>query len=246
MNDKQSAQELKDSIQQILAAETDDFLELAKIAGLNPAEDFAGANLKGTDLRGVDLRGADLRGADLRGADLSFTTLDGANLDGAKLMSANLNGASLNFTSLGSTFYQPKFTEQYSLNLYMIPVAAGFPSPVEDYIEGQLDLNQYLIKHPAATFFVRVAGDSMIGAGIHSTDILIVDRALEPKHGSIVIAVVNSELTVKRLHRTGNQLLLIAENDSYHPLEINEHTDFQIWGVVTNVIHSLYWSAPPT
>ncbi|MBV9389942.1 MAG: translesion error-prone DNA polymerase V autoproteolytic subunit [Chroococcidiopsidaceae cyanobacterium CP_BM_ER_R8_30] len=154
-------------------------------------------------------------------------------------MSADLNGASLNFTVLGNISYQPKFTEQYSLNLYMTPVAAGFPSPAEDYIEGQLDLNQYLIKHPAATFFVRVAGDSMVGAGIHSSDILIVDRVLEPKHGSIVIAVINGELTVKRLHLKDERILLLAENDDYHPLEINEYTDFEIWGVVTNVIHSL-------
>ncbi|MBV8886055.1 MAG: translesion error-prone DNA polymerase V autoproteolytic subunit [Chroococcidiopsidaceae cyanobacterium CP_BM_RX_35] len=118
-----------------------------------------------------------------------------------------------------------------------MPVSAGYPSPVEDYIEGQLDLNQYLIKHPTATFFVRVAGDSMIGVGIHSNDILVVDRALEPEQGSIIIAVVNGELTVKRLHQVGSQLVLLAENDKYQSLEINEHTDFQIWGVVTNVIH---------
>jgi len=79
----------------------------------------------------------------------------------------------------------------------------------------------------------------MLGAGIHSNDILVVDRALEPKHGSVVIAVINGELTVKRLHQKDSQLLLLAENDDYYPIEINEHTDFQIWGVVTNVVHSL-------
>lgn len=79
----------------------------------------------------------------------------------------------------------------------------------------------------------------MIGAGIHSGDLLIVDRAIQAVDGSIVIAVVNGELTVKRLSKTGDRLLLLAENEQYTPLEINEHTDFQIWGVVTNAIHPL-------
>lgn len=79
----------------------------------------------------------------------------------------------------------------------------------------------------------------MVGAGIHSGDLLLVDRALKPKHSNIVIAVVNGELTVKRLHCSGESLLLVAENEHYQPLEINEHTDFQIWGVVTNAIHPL-------
>lgn len=135
--------------------------------------------------------------------------------------------------------HQAKCTTSYSLNLFMIPVSAGFPSPAEDYIEEKLDLNQYLIHHPAATFFVRASGDSMIGAGIHSGDLLIVDRAVEAVNGSVVIAVVNGELTVKRLSIDGKRLLLLAENECYHPLEINEYADFQLWGVVTNVIHPL-------
>jgi DNA polymerase V len=85
--------------------------------------------------------------------------------------------------------------------LFIVTVPAGFPSPAEDYAEGPLDLNRYLIHHPAATFFVRVKGDSMIGAGIFCGDLLIVDRALMPNHGNVVIAVVNGDLTVKRFHQ---------------------------------------------
>ncbi|MBV8884295.1 MAG: translesion error-prone DNA polymerase V autoproteolytic subunit [Chroococcidiopsidaceae cyanobacterium CP_BM_RX_35] len=135
--------------------------------------------------------------------------------------------------------YHPNWGTFYPLTLFLMPVSAGFPSPAEDYIEGKLDLNQYLVQHPAATFFVRVSGDSMTGAGVHSGDLLIVDRAIEPTDGSIVIAVVNGELTVKRLHKQGDHLWLRAENEHYQPLEINESTEFQIWGVVTSAIHLL-------
>ena len=90
--------------------------------------------------------------------------------------------------------YYPDQTTKCERPLFMIPVEAGFPSPAEDYIEGELDLNKHLIKHPAATFFVRVAGDSMVDAGIHSGDILIVDRAIEPADKKVVIAVVNGDL----------------------------------------------------
>lgn len=133
------------------------------------------------------------------------------------------------------------FKKKQSINLplYISRVKAGFPSPADDYIEKQLDLNEYLIKHPASTFFVRVEGDSMIDAGIHSGDILIVDKSLEPKNNKIVIAVVNGELTVKRIKKTGGKVFLIAENDNYSPIEITGDTDFVIWGIVTNVIHSV-------
>jgi DNA polymerase V len=125
------------------------------------------------------------------------------------------------------------------LPLHTCPVSAGFPSPAEDYLEGKLDLNKYLIKHPVATFFVRVSGDSMIKAGIHEGDLLIVDRSLEPKDGRVVIAVVNGELLVKRLRTKCQQVYLVAENPSYPSLLITEAMDFQIWGVVTNVVHAL-------
>ena len=123
--------------------------------------------------------------------------------------------------------------------LFMVPVAAGFPSPAEDYLEGKLDLNRHLIKHPAATFFVRVSGDSMIDAGIHPGDILIVDRSLEPADKKVVIAVIQSELTVKRIRRLKGKIVLMPENEKYKPLQIDAEMNFEIWGVVTNVIHPL-------
>ncbi|MDA0967507.1 MAG: translesion error-prone DNA polymerase V autoproteolytic subunit [Proteobacteria bacterium] len=127
----------------------------------------------------------------------------------------------------------------YKLPLYASKVQAGFPSPADDFMEGKLDLNSHLVKHPTATFFVRVSGDSMIEAGIHPDDILIVDRSLEPKHGKIVIAALDGELTVKRLHRTSSKTYLMPENKRFSPIEITEDSDMSIWGVVTNVIHPL-------
>lgn len=123
--------------------------------------------------------------------------------------------------------------------LFACGVSAGFPSPAEDYVEGRLDLNQFMVKHPAATFFVRVSGDSMIGAGIHHDDILVVDRSLEPVSGRVVIAVVNGELTVKRLVRCNGEARLLAENPNYPPMELTEETACEVWGVVTFVIHPL-------
>ena len=127
----------------------------------------------------------------------------------------------------------------YRLPFYQSSVSAGFPSPAENDIENELDLNELLIKHPVATFFLRVAGESMIYAGIHHGDILIVDRSLEPGNGKIVIASLNGELTVKRLRKHQGRIYLMAENEKYPPIEITEETDFLIWGVVTNVIHAL-------
>lgn len=127
----------------------------------------------------------------------------------------------------------------YRLPLYQHSVSAGFPSPAEDEMESSLDLNELLIKRPNATFFLRVSGSSMIQAGIHHEDILIVDRSIEPTHGKIVIAALNGELTVKRLYIEGKKILLLAENTAYSPIEITEEMDFRIWGVVTNVIHAL-------
>lgn len=127
----------------------------------------------------------------------------------------------------------------YRLPFYQSTIAAGFPSPADDELEEKLDLNQLLVKHPSSTFFLRVSGSSMIKAGIHHNDILVVDRSLEPTPGKIVIASLNGELTVKRLHRDGKKVQLLAENDAYAPIDITEEVDFRIWGVVTNVIHAV-------
>jgi DNA polymerase V len=130
-------------------------------------------------------------------------------------------------------------TKPILIPLYESRVAAGFPSPASDYEEGKIDLNDMLIRHPAATFLVRVQGESMLGAGIHPNDILVVDRSLTPAHGRIVIAVVDGELTVKRLHKTQSQIILMPENEAFSPLPISEQQNFMVWGVVTNVIHSV-------
>lgn len=126
------------------------------------------------------------------------------------------------------------------LPLFASHVAAGFASPADDYIETPLDLNQYLIQHPAATFFLRVEGDSMLGAGIHDGDLLVVDRSLEAKDGKVVIAALNGELTVKRLQmREEGGISLLPENPDYPEIKVTAETDLVIWGVVSNVIHPL-------
>jgi len=125
------------------------------------------------------------------------------------------------------------------LKLYLSRIRAGFPSPADDFIDKHLDLNEHLIKHPSSTFFVKVKGDSMLGAGINSGDILIVDRSLEPKDKRIVVAVVNGDFTVKRISKKGDRLSLMAENPKYPAIEIKDGMEFEIWGVVIHVIHSV-------
>ena len=116
-------------------------------------------------------------------------------------------------------------------------VQAGFPSPADDHLEDTLDLNTHLIHHQEATFFVKAQGDSMIGAGIHQGDILIVDKSLTPKSGKIVIAVVDGEFTVKRLHKYKGNITLKAENPEFKDIKIRGADELIIWGVVTSVIH---------
>ena len=118
-------------------------------------------------------------------------------------------------------------------------VAAGFPSPADDYIDVGIDLNEQLIRHPSSTFFLRVSGHSMNGAGIHDGDLLVVDRSLDPKPGRIVIAVLDGAFTLKRLVRHQGRLRLEAANSAYPPLELHRCGDVQIWGVAIHVIHSL-------
>ncbi len=128
------------------------------------------------------------------------------------------------------------------LPLVAAAVPAGFPSPAEDFVEGTLDLNEHLIHRPAATFIVRVKGDSMTGVGIFPGDLLVVDRSLEARSGSIVIAVIGGELTVKRLHKTSNEhgrghWVLVAESPDYPPIPLGPDRECMIWGVVASAIH---------
>jgi DNA polymerase V len=123
---------------------------------------------------------------------------------------------------------------------YFESVSAGFPSPADDYVEEKLSLDRYLIKNPSSTFFLRVSGTSMTGAGIYPNDILIVDRSLEPKNKDVVIALIDGELTVKRFVKANNKFYLKPENPDYKPIEIPKDAEFMIWGVITNVIHKPY------
>ena len=136
-------------------------------------------------------------------------------------------------------YFPDKNPSSISVPLFTDKVAAGFPSPADDYIEKTLDLNDLLVQKPAATFFVRAEGESMLGAGIHPNDILVVDRSIEAVPGKIVICALNGELTVKRLKSIGNEIVLGAENPAYQDIIVQEAIDVVIWGVVTSVIHSL-------
>lgn len=116
-------------------------------------------------------------------------------------------------------------------------VSAGFPSPAEDYMHAKLDLNELLVEHPSATYYVRVNGDSMLGAGIVSGDLLVVDRSLEVTNNCIVVAHIDGEFTVKRIKKIKTKMFLQAENESYKPIEITEDMNFELFGVVAHAIH---------
>jgi DNA polymerase V len=133
--------------------------------------------------------------------------------------------------------YRVKSEVKVVLPLFLARIAAGYPSPADDYIEERIDLNKKLIKHPEATYLVRVIGDSMVNARIDEGDFLIVDKALEAGNGDIVLAVFNGEFTVKRLVRKANRLFLVAANPQYPPCEITPEMDFEIWGKVTYIFH---------
>ncbi len=120
---------------------------------------------------------------------------------------------------------------------FLNAVSAGMPLPADDHVDYSLDLNTHLISNPSTTFFVRVAGDSMTGANIFDSDLLVVDRNPKPRSGDIVIAVVNGDLTVKRFLPSAHMVILKAENPEYEDIHINDNTDFTIWGVVMHIIH---------
>lgn len=133
----------------------------------------------------------------------------------------------------------PAPAERGGIPLFLCPVVAGWPSPAEDYVEDTLDLHKFAVRNEPATFFLHASGDSMLGAGIHDGDILVVDRSITAVPGKVVIAAVDGELTVKRLVKKGGSLLLMPENPDYAPIDISRHEETHIWGVVTYVLHSL-------
>jgi DNA polymerase V len=133
--------------------------------------------------------------------------------------------------------YLPGRGTRLSRPLVQFLVPAGFPSPAQDEIAGRIDLNRDLVKHPLATFYVRVEGDSM-EPRIHSGELLVVDRMVETKDGDIVVARLGQEFTVKRLHtEEDGSIRLVSENPSYGPIQVTEGMDFEVWGRVMYSIH---------
>jgi DNA polymerase V len=136
---------------------------------------------------------------------------------------------------LGGFFLPTEIPVKLERPLFASQVSAGFPSPADDYIECGLDLNEFMVVHPSATYFVRVSGDSMIEAGIFNGDYLVVDRAIEAFSGAIVVAILDGELTVKRLYRKGSVVELRPENASYQPIHLKHGSELLVWGVVSGV-----------
>lgn len=118
-------------------------------------------------------------------------------------------------------------------------ISAGFPSPALDFIDLSIDLNRHLIKHPSATFYGRVKGDSLKNAGIEDGDLLIIDKSLEPINGKIAVCYIDGEFTAKRIQMNKHEILLIPENENYKPLKVTKDNDFLIWGIVTHVIKTV-------
>ena len=131
------------------------------------------------------------------------------------------------------------FEKRTSLRLPLVSasVEAGFPSPADDHLERGIDLNEELIRNPAATFLVRVKGESMRDAGIHAGDVLIVDKSLTPTDRKIVVAMIDGNFTVKRFRKRGGQVFLEAENPEFPPIEVSEGQELSIFGVVSYIIH---------
>lgn len=134
------------------------------------------------------------------------------------------------------TFFTPEASEGSGALFVDTGISAGFPSPADDFKEERLSLDQELIKNKEATFFARVSGQSMIGAGLDDNDLLVIDRSLEPEHNKIAVCFVDGEFTVKRLKVEKDGVWLMPENANYKPIQVTEDNDFVIWGIVTNVI----------
>lgn len=135
--------------------------------------------------------------------------------------------------------YQPEYGPPEALPLAQSGVHAGFPSPADDFLEGSLDLNSLVVKHPEATFFARVEGDSMKDEGIAEGDILVVDKAVEPYDGCLAVAFIDGEFTLKRVRMRPGGILLEAANPRYRPIEVTADSRFAVWGVVRWILKSV-------
>ena len=135
------------------------------------------------------------------------------------------------------SFYTLEQLQLDKIKLAESMVPAGFPSPADDFVEMELNIHDYIVKNKDATFCVKVEGNSMTKADIHSGDVLIVDRSLQPEHNNIVLAVIDGEFTVKRLAVNNGSLYLSPENDNFTPIKITKEMDFLVWGVITHIIH---------
>ncbi|WP_343487269.1 translesion error-prone DNA polymerase V autoproteolytic subunit [Allomuricauda sp. d1] len=136
-------------------------------------------------------------------------------------------------------FYGFEPEDSISASFSKNTVSAGFPSPADDFKETRISLDKSLIKNPDATFFARVSGDSMIGAGLDDGDLLVIDRSLEPENGKVAVCFIDGEFTVKRLEIKKDGLYLMPENRKYKPLKVEDENNLLVWGIVTHVIKAL-------
>lgn len=136
-------------------------------------------------------------------------------------------------------FLKPEISVPLEIPLAESGVHAGFPSPADDFLEGSLDLNSLVIRHPEATFFARVEGDSMKDEGIVEGDILVVDKSIEPYDGCLAVAVIDGEFTLKRVRMEPDKILLVPANPKYKVIEISPENEFAVWGVVNWVLKNV-------
>ncbi|MCF8274878.1 MAG: translesion error-prone DNA polymerase V autoproteolytic subunit [Flavobacteriaceae bacterium] len=142
--------------------------------------------------------------------------------------------------TLNLTFFTPDVSTDLGTIYFETGISAGFPSPADDFKQERLSLDNMLVKNKLSTFYARVSGQSMVGAGIDDNDLLVIDRSLEPAHNKIAVCFLDGEFTVKRLKLDADGVWLQPENPNYKPIKITEENNFVIWGIVTNVIKKVY------
>src|SRR6056300_1253747 len=137
------------------------------------------------------------------------------------------------------TFFHPDQDHQKTLHLAQEGISAGFPSPADDFKELRISIDQEVVRNEEATFYARVSGESMQGAGLDDGDLLVIDRSLEPQHNKIAVCFIDGEFTVKRLKVGPKGVFLMPENPNYKPIKMNEENELIIWGIVTYVVKKL-------